>query len=324
MIKRKALIVGIDNYPNAKLKGCVNDAKSIASLLEKNEDDSPNFDVRLECNVPTKGKLKTYIKDLFSGNASVALFYFSGHGYSIDNENGIVTPDFSEGDMGITAGDLLEIANDSQIENKIIILDSCFSGSMGGSEPLKSNISAISKGLTIMTASSEKEPSLERGGHGLFTSLFIKALEGYASDIMGNITPAGIYSFIDQTLGPWDQRPIFKTNTQNFYYLRKSTPDVSLDVLRRIKNYFETENSEFELDPSYEFTNSPKEKHYIKKPYASSENVSKFKELQLYQKIGLVEPVDEDYMYFAAMNNKSCRLTFLGKRYFELAKDGKI
>ena len=35
---RKALIVGIDNYPNAKLKGCVNDASAIAQCLRKNGD----------------------------------------------------------------------------------------------------------------------------------------------------------------------------------------------------------------------------------------------------------------------------------------------
>ena len=47
---RKALIIGIDDY-QTPLHGCVNDAKEIASLLKTNEDDSKNFDVRLELNI---------------------------------------------------------------------------------------------------------------------------------------------------------------------------------------------------------------------------------------------------------------------------------
>lgn len=43
---RRALVIGIDKYPNASLKGCENDASSIASILEKNGDGSPNFDIK--------------------------------------------------------------------------------------------------------------------------------------------------------------------------------------------------------------------------------------------------------------------------------------
>lgn len=42
---KKALIVGIDEYPGCPLRGCVNDANSVASLLERNADGSKNFDV---------------------------------------------------------------------------------------------------------------------------------------------------------------------------------------------------------------------------------------------------------------------------------------
>lgn len=51
---RKALIIGIDDYQTVPLHGCVNDAKEIASLLKTNEDDSKNFDVRLELNIQKK------------------------------------------------------------------------------------------------------------------------------------------------------------------------------------------------------------------------------------------------------------------------------
>ena len=43
---RRALVIGIDNYPTSPLKGCVNDANSIANVLETHGDGSPNFAVQ--------------------------------------------------------------------------------------------------------------------------------------------------------------------------------------------------------------------------------------------------------------------------------------
>lgn len=37
---RKALVVGIDDYPSAPLHGCINDATSFASIIENNGDGS--------------------------------------------------------------------------------------------------------------------------------------------------------------------------------------------------------------------------------------------------------------------------------------------
>jgi hypothetical protein len=37
---RKALVVGINGYPNIPLRGGINDAEQIAELLETNYDDS--------------------------------------------------------------------------------------------------------------------------------------------------------------------------------------------------------------------------------------------------------------------------------------------
>ena len=97
-MSRKALTVGINQYPNAPLSGCVNDVDAMANVLERNGDKSLNFDVRklVDSEVGTKGKLKSAIRECFAGNDDIALFFFSGHGY-IDAVGGyIVTPDYSE------------------------------------------------------------------------------------------------------------------------------------------------------------------------------------------------------------------------------------
>ena len=63
---RKALVVGVDDYEQCPLYGCCNDADDIANILSRNEDGSPNFSVRLEKNVMTKGILRKLIEECFS------------------------------------------------------------------------------------------------------------------------------------------------------------------------------------------------------------------------------------------------------------------
>jgi hypothetical protein len=46
--------------------------------------------------------------------------------------------------------------------------------------------------------------------------------------------------------------------------------------------------------------------------------------LQKLEGIGLVVPVGEEHMYYAAMNSKSCELTAVGKQYWKLVKEGRI
>ena len=80
---RKALVIGIDDYPTAPLAGCVNDAIQFASLIETNGDGSPNFSVR--CLTTAEGTVTTAlmhdaVNELFSGEADTALFFFVGHG----------------------------------------------------------------------------------------------------------------------------------------------------------------------------------------------------------------------------------------------------
>ena len=175
-----------------------------------------------------------------------------------------------------------------------------------------------------MTASSRDQVSMEHGGQGVFTNLFLQSLRGSAADITGKITPAGIYSFIDQSLWAWQQRPIFKTNISQFISIRDIEPRVPKSVLRKLGKYFNSPSDEVKLDPSFEFTNNPNYKHEVIEPYAKDENVKKFKELQLFESVGLIEPVDEEHMYFAAMHSKSCKLTALGLHYWKLAKDTRF
>lgn len=321
---RKALVIGIDDYAQCPLHGCYNDAEEMAKILSRNEDNSPNFSVRLEKNVSSKGCLRKLIEDCFSGDADVALFYYSGHGH-VDSVGGyLVTPDFSEYDYGVSLQDVLNIANNSTCKEKFIILDSCYSGFMGCINSNSQNTSIINEGVTILTASRSSETSVKMNGHGIFTALLIEALSGGAADIIGHITPGGIYAYIDKALGPWEQRPVFKTNVTRFTSLRNVIPQVDIGVIRKICDYFKDENKELNVDPSFEPTNSPDVNHEIIMPYADPNNTCVFSDLQKLEGIGLVVPVGEKHMYFAAMNSKSCQLTSLGKQYWRLVHNNLI
>ena len=321
---RKALVVGIDEYPKRSLWGCCNDANDVAQILESNADGSPNFSVRLAKNVQSKADLRQLIEECFSGDADIALFYYSGHGH-IDSVGGyLVTPDFSKYDFGVSLHDILTIANASHCKDKIIILDSCFSGFMGSIVTAGQNTAIINEGVTILTSSRSSETSTEVNGHGLFTSLLLEALSGGAADITGHITPGGIYSYIDKALGPWEQRPVFKTNVTRFTSLRNVIPQVDISTIRKICAYFPDENSKLAIDPSFEPTNTLNAAHEIVQPYADPENTKIFADLQKLEGIGLVVPVGEEHMYFAAMNSKSCSLPSIVKQYWRLVHNKLI
>lgn len=321
---KKALLVGLTNYPSCPLSFCDNDAIIMKDLLESNGNGDPNFDTKLIIDSATRGELTSEVKKLFSGDADVALFYFSGHGTNFANGY-LVTTDANSEDCGISMTDILTLANKSKIKNRVIILDCCFSGKFGESVTVSTE-SVLGEGLTIMAASQNYEFASESNQlkHSIFTNLLIQGLKGGAADISGRITPASLYSYVDQSLGAWEQRPVFKTNSSTFLPLREIQPRVPKTTLRKLSKYFLNPTDIYQLDPSYEFTNSPDINHKLVEPYANDKNVEIFKDLQQFASVGLVEPIDSDHMYFAAMESKGCKLTAAGLHYWKLSKDKRF
>ncbi len=318
---RKALVVGIDHYDNCNsLSGCVNDANSVKAVLERHSDGTKNFDVKIltatsRSNVLTRKELKDSVIELFKdNNEDIALFYFSGHGYVEDDTGGyLVTTDCQNGDDGLSMDDIHKLANSSQAKNKIIILDCCHSGAAGNVSHCNNSV-VLNEGTTILTASGVNQYAIEEDGSGVFTTLFVDAMNGSAANLVGDITPGSIYAHIDQSLGPWEQRPIFKTNVKRFTTLRKVQPPILPSELKMIVELFPTLGEDFKLDPEYE----PESENPVQ------EKMDKFRILQKFNRVNLVVPVDEEHMYYAAINSKSCKLTILGEHYWKLVKKGRI
>lgn len=330
---RRALLVGIDDYPGAPLSGCVNDAETMATLLGKHEDGAPNFDCRLLTGPPTSvtsGLVYKQIAQLFAHEADVALLYFSGHGTENNLGGYLVTPDANQYREGVSMTDVLKLANSSRAKEIVIILDCCHSGALGGVPLLgeANEVAILREGVSILTASRSTQLSYEvavdEDGdkvQGLFTALVCGALDGGAADVVGNVTVASVYAYVDQSLGAWDQRPLLKAHVANLTSLRRCKPLVVQETLRMLPKWFSVPDFDHPLDPSYEPSPNgqrkpPEERH--------DRHEAIFKCLQNLRDAKLVVPVGEEHLYYAAMNSTSCRLTPLGLHYWRLANEGRI
>jgi hypothetical protein len=316
---RKALVVGIDHYANRpRLYGCVNDAYAVKAVLERHSDGTRNFDVvhltaTSARDAISRSDLRSGVEELFKdGHIETALFYFAGHGHLESTGGYILTSDSQTGDDGVSLGDVLAFANRTQVRNKVIILDSCNSGAAGARS--LSQQSDLSEGLTILTASTAEQYATEENGAGVFTALFVDAMNGAAANLVGDITPGSVYAHIDQSLGSWEQRPVFKTNVKTFVSLRKAQPPIGLAELQQITTLFPSVGFEFRLNPSYEPESEDPD----------PENIQKFAILQKYNRVNLVAPVGTLHLYHAAMESKSCKLTVLGEHYRRLVEKGRI
>ncbi len=324
---RKALVVGINFYDKISgLYGCVDDAHAVKSVLERNSDGTVNFGVKLLTGTgPTdrvdRAPLKDSVRELFAGDSEIALFYFAGHGHIEATGGYLCATDCATGDDGLPLGELLTLANNSSARNKVIVLDSCHSG-IAGSQSVAPQVAELKEGTTILTASTADQYATEENGSGVFTSLFVDALSGAAGNLVGDVTPGGVYAHVDQSLGPWEQRPVFKTNVKSFVSLRKVQPPISLAELQRLTEFFPAAGHIFPLDPTFEPERASGGDPPVPAPIL--ENTAKFAILQRYNRVNLVTPVDAPHMWHAAMGSKGCKLSVLGEHYRRLVERGRI
>lgn len=323
---RIALIVGINHYLHgSQLFGCVDDAHAVKAVLARHDGGGVNFDcVLLTGTGPSdrvdRSDLKDHIERLYRTEAEIALFYFAGHGHIEATGGYLLASDSQRGDEGVSLSEILTLANDSPAKNKVIVLDSCHSG-IAGSAPLAAQLASLAEGLTVLTASTKDQYATEENGRGVFTTLFVDALNGGAANLTGDITPGSVYAHIDQSLGAWEQRPVFKTNVKQFVSLRKVAPPIPISDLQRITEFFPSPGFEFSLDPTYEPEMKGRDAGM---PAPIPENTRAFAILQRYNRLNLLVPVNAPHMWNAAMESKSCRLTALGEHYRRLVEKNRI
>lgn len=323
----KALLVGLSEYNKdiPPLKGCANDAREMAAVLQSHEDDSPNYDCLVltspEGPQPVTRKLLRKVwSELFDNYDEDILFYFSGHGHPTDVGGYLVTQDAEPGDPGLSMNDLLTLANRSKARSVLLILDCCFAGGLGDPPILQNdgsieNRALLRKGLTILAASRPAQTAGEAGGLGVFTSLVVGALKGGAADVRGNVTAAAIYAYVEQALGAWEQRPVYKSHAYRFLPVRRCAPSVPDALLRELPAIFkEKADVPFQMAPSYEFTHSS----------AIPAHVKLFDKFKALRNARLLTTDGNRDLYFIALESGYVRLTPLGQFYWQLARDNRI
>lgn len=315
------MVVGIDYYDQYNaLAGCANDARALHPLLARNEDVTVNLDCRIvTANDPstrvTRDELLPMIDATLAPGAEFALFYFAGHGAPVRGDVALVTSDGTEHTPGVQFSEVLERITESPVQEIVVILDCCFSGGATTVGALGTALANLRPGLSVLTASRNDQTSAETPvGRGLFSTYLEGALDGGAADVLGHVNVSGLYAYLSESFGAWEQRPTFKANIDRLHDIRVCDPRVPLEDLRNLPIWFAEAGDDYLLDPSYEDTAEPRH----------PEHEAILKAFQRLRACRLVEPIDEEHLYYAAMNSTGCRLTPLGRHYWQLARSGRI
>lgn len=329
----KALVFGIDEYPGlTKLVGCARDATKMAFALELNGNGGPNFNTRVHASdVETVSSelMKQAITELFRGEADTVLLYFAGHGV-IDaktNQGYLVSQDGTAENWGVSLEEIMERANRAHpnIRSTIILLDCCHAGIAGEVNALEHQVRAslIGNGVTVLAACHRDELTVESSGQGRFTQVLLEGLRGGASDVLGEITPASLYAYVDQALGAWEQRPVYKANVQQFTNILTEAPKVRIETLRKLPVYFPYVEHKFQLDPSFE-PDRGEETKQLQDIAVNPSNVQIYREMQSCNRYGLIAPTDYPHMWHSAVFSGRVELTALGSHIWRMAKKNRL
>jgi len=207
-----AIVIGINNYEKwPGLEFAVADANAVQNALQKTGFDDITLIMDKEATQ------RRILSELFHklpekvNRSDRVLFYFAGHGQTEalpgGGKKGYIIPVDAETDSyASTAISMEQIRSlSSRIAAKHIfyVMDSCYSGlglnrSTGvwpGISDFLRKVSAM-RVVQIITAGGQGEQVQEREGHGLFTSYFLKAIEGQADIDKDNVvtgTELGAY-----------------------------------------------------------------------------------------------------------------------------------
>jgi len=194
--KRVAALIGINDYTKCqKLEGAVRDAHRLKNALTRI---GFNHFLELYDKDATRQNILKLLGEELPQSVSkedLVLIYFAGHGQTETLPDGkktgyIVPVDAafeSVFSSAISMRQLRDLANRLLAKHVLYVMDSCYSGLgfvRGGSISTNtpSYISKITKlrAVQMITAGMEGEQVFEKDGYGLFTSFFIRALEGEA------------------------------------------------------------------------------------------------------------------------------------------------
>ncbi len=194
--KSFAVVIGINEYEKwPGLEFAVADARAVENTLQQTGFDNITLITDREA---TQRRILT---ELFHNlpkkvdRNDRVLFYFAGHGQTQDlaegGKKGYIIPVDAELDgyasTAISMEQIRSLSSRIAAKHIIFVMDSCYSGlglnrSAGVWPGINDYLRKVSsmRVVQIITAGGQGEQVQEKEGHGLFTSYFLKALEGEA------------------------------------------------------------------------------------------------------------------------------------------------
>lgn len=334
-IERRALIVGIDTYANAsQLSSCVEDAKAIAKPLEQNADKRPNYLCRvlldrMENGQPiTRAELRAACEELFANFKGDVLLFFSGHGVLTAYGGHLCAFDSQKNDWGVPMQEIVEMAINSEARDIIILLDCCHSGDIADPSILNSKrggdpLAVLRENMTVIAASLKTQPSVEVGGHGLFTASLLDALDGGAADHMGWVTASSIYAYVERRFGSWAerQRPVYKSYATSVRVVRQCAPLIDRLKLHRLVELFPTWDHKYRLSPKHE----PEDEKGVMHQPVDEGKLAVARLFKEYRDAGLLKPsTPGEQLFWTARRRHTVELTQRGREYWWLVNNKKI
>jgi len=194
--KSFAVVIGIDDYEKwPALEFAANDAEAIKQKLK-----GTGFD-EVTTIFDKEASQRRILTELFHelpkkvGRNDRVLFYFAGHGQTEDlpdgGKRGYIIPvdadTLSYASSAISMEQIRSLSSRIPAKHILYVMDSCYSGlglsrSYGVSPGISGYLRKVAsmRVVQIVTAGGKGEQVQEREGHGLFTTYFLRALDGEA------------------------------------------------------------------------------------------------------------------------------------------------
>ncbi len=230
-MSRDALVVGISSYRWLPDLGApANDAEAIAQILQTQGDFRvqrmpeivKNNQTQVGVTTPvTTGELEAALVKLFKPKGKniphTALFYYSGHGLQKDagiQEGYLATSDANPeaGIYGLSLFWLRRLLQESNVRQRIIILDCCHSGEILNCLEADPGAKSGTDRL-FMAASREYESAYEslEGTHSVFTQALLNGLEP-ATAANNTVTNYHLSDWVSNALRSEVQQPLFENS----------------------------------------------------------------------------------------------------------------
>jgi hypothetical protein len=329
---RRGLVVGINTYEHSRqLTGCVADAEAISKVLRWHSDDELNFECNVlldktEENQPiTSTVLEKACRELFADIRDDVVLYFSGHGVLTEHGGYLCANDSTRDHWGVSMDTIMRMASSSKARDILIILDCCHAGDIASPGLLAGNgqnpLALLREDATVIAASLSSQASVEADGRGVFTRAVVDALEGGAADMMGWVTASSIYAYVERRFGAFEQRPVYKSYATGVRVVRKCPPKIERPKLRRLVEFFNTQEFQYQLDPEHE----REDRNGKLKKSINEEKVAIGRLLKNYRDAGLLKPtIPGEQLFWTAQDNHTVELTWAGREYWWLAKQKRL